>query len=324
MVEALVRKVLEGGAVERAEALALARGAVGHTAELMEAARRVRRAWRGDRVGLCAIINAKSGRCAEDCRFCAQASRYQTATASYPLVSEERILEGAERAGREGAGRFCIVTSGRRPTAGELDRIARVLASLRAAGRVRPCASLGILDRDALVRLKAAGLIRYHHNIETAESFYSSVCSTHSFTQRINTVRAAKSAGLEVCSGGILGLGETMAQRVEMALTLRDLEVDAVPLNLLRPIPGTPLEGMPRLSREEILASVALFRLILPRAEIRACAGREFQLGGDQGLLLDAGVDGILTGDYLTTSGTAPARDRAAVVARGLILEREV
>ena len=323
MVEAAVRKILDGGVLEAPEAVALARLGPERCADLMAAARRVRRAFRGDRVGLCAIINAKSGRCAEDCRFCAQSSRYHTGAASYPLVPEERILDGAERAARQGARRFCIVTSGRRPTAAEFERILGAVRGLARSGRVRVCASLGILEPGELALLKAAGLTRYHHNVETAESFYSSICSTHSFEQRIKTIRGAKAAGLEVCSGGILGLGETMEQRVEMAVTLRDLAVDSVPLNLIRPIPGTPMQGLPRLPREEVLASVALFRLVLPRAEIRACAGREYHLGPDQELLLDAGVDGILTGDYLTTPGTDPARDRAAVASRGLTLEAE-
>lgn len=286
--------------------------------ELMAAACRVRERFRGDAVSFCAIINAKSGRCGEDCRFCAQSVHHETGVSAYPLIPEERVLEGADRSADDGARFFCIVTSGKRVTKEDLRKIETMLRKMRAAGRIRPCASLGTLDLSELEALKEAGLLRYHHNIETARSFYAAVCTTHSFDRRLKTVRNAKAAGLEVCSGGILGMGETMAQRMEMALTLRDLKVDSIPLNFLHPIPGTPLSDVEPMDREDILKTVALFRLIHPAVEIRACAGREVHFGGEQGRLLDAGIDGLLTGDYLTTPGTAPQKDRAMVQAHGL------
>ncbi len=314
-LRSLLRKAEEGCSLTGEEANALVEVGL---SDLMAAAARVRERFRGDAVSLCAIINAKSGRCGEDCRFCAQSAHHQTGVSAYPLIPEEQVLSGADRAAGEGAHLFCIVTSGRKASAEDLKKIRAMLRKMRAAGRVRPCASLGTLDLSELAALKEAGLLRYHHNIETARSFYGSVCSTHSFDRRIETVRAAKAAGLEVCCGGILGMGETMEQRVEMAQTLRDLAVDSIPLNFLHPIPGTPLADVQPLAREEILKTAALFRLIHPRAEIRACAGRELQLGEDQDRLLDAGIDGLLTGDYLTTPGRAPEKDRAMVAAHGL------
>jgi biotin synthase len=300
------------------QARELARTGTEDLPELMAAAQKVRETFRGDRVSLCAIINAKSGRCGEDCRFCAQSIRYQTGAKSYPLIPDQEMLEGAENSARNGAGFFCIVTSGRRATKDELKRICRVLREMREAGRVRPCASLGTLGPEDFHKLKESGLIRYHHNIETARSFYASVCTTHAYEERVRTIMQAKEAGLEICCGGILGMGESMEHRIEMAMALRDLNADSIPLNFLNPIPGTPMAGTEALNRDELLKSVALFRMINPRAEIRACAGREICMGDEQGMLLEAGIDGILTGEYLTTRGTPPDSDRQMILNHGL------
>jgi biotin synthase len=319
MIEAILERAVRGESLSAQEALVLAEATPAALPEVMAAARKVRERFRGDAVSLCAIINAKSGRCAEDCRFCAQSVRYETGVPSYPLIPEDRILAGAESSADDGAAFFCIVTSGRRATPGELEEICRALRKMRDAGRVRPCASLGTLELQELIQLRESGLARYHHNIETARSFYESICTTHAFDVRERTVRNVKEAGLQVCCGGILGLGESMAQRIEMAVTLRDLQVDSIPLNFLHPIPGTPLaEDAPPLAREEILATVAIFRLINPTTEIRACAGRQEHLQEEQGQLLDAGIDGLLTGDYLTTAGVSPEKDRDLVSRHGL------
>ncbi len=322
MIEAILERAVRGESLSSQQARTLADACPAALPEIMAAARTVRDRFRGDAVSLCAIINAKSGRCAEDCRFCAQSSRYETGTPSYPLIPEDRILAGAERSADDGAAYFCIVTSGRRATPGELEQICQALQKMRDAGRVRPCASLGTLEPQELLRLRESGLTRYHHNIETARSFYEEVCTTHAFDVRVRTVGYAREAGLQVCSGGILGLGESMAQRIEMAETLRDLQVDSIPLNFLHAIPGTPLaDDVPPLAREEILATVALFRLINPTTEIRACAGRQEHLRDEQGRLLDAGMDGLLTGDYLTTPGVSPKEDRDLIARHGLKVE---
>ncbi len=319
MIEAILQQAVRGESLTSQQAETLADACPAALPEVMATARTVRDRFRGDAVSLCAIINAKSGRCAEDCRFCAQSSRYETGAPSYPLIPQDRILAGAERSADDGAAFFCIVTSGRRATPAELAKICEALGKMREAGRVRPCASLGTLERAELLELRDAGLTRYHHNIETARSFYEEVCTTHAFDVRVRTVRYAKEAGLQVCCGGILGLGESMAQRIEMAETLRDLQVDSIPLNFLHPVAGTPLaEDAPPLAREEILATVALFRLINPTTEIRACAGRQEHLQEEQGKLLDAGMDGLLTGDYLTTAGASPEHDRELVSKHGL------
>lgn len=317
-LERILKCAEQGGSVTFDEALCLAGGGPEDLPPLMTSARKIRETFRGDAVSLCAIINAKSGRCGEDCGFCAQSTRFKTDAASYPLIPEETILQGSEESAREGVSFFCIVTSGKRATAQELEKIGAILRRMRDAGQVRPCASLGTLELEELVALKEDGLIRYHHNIETARSYYESVCTTHGYDDRLQTVLRAKKAGLEVCCGGIIGMGETMAQRIEMACALRDLEVTSIPLNILNPIEGTPLFGTEQLSRDEILKTFALFRIINPTAEIRACAGREVNLQDEQGKLLDAGIDGLLTGDYLTTTGTSPEKDRGMITARGL------
>ncbi|MDX1763614.1 MAG: biotin synthase BioB [bacterium] len=318
--EAILNRALEGTPVTFDEALVLGASGAETLPQLMAGACKLRESFRGDAVSLCAIINAKSGRCSEDCGFCAQSTRFQTGTASYPLIPEETILKGSEQSAREGVSFFCIVTSGKRATAQELEKIGATLRRMRDAGQVRPCASLGTLDREELAALKAAGLIRYHHNIETARSYYASVCTTHGYDDRLQTVLRAKEAGLQICCGGIIGMGETLNQRIEMAVALRELEVTSIPINILNPIEGTPLFGTDALSREEILKTFALFRIINPSAEIRACAGREVNLRDEQGKLLDAGIDGLLTGDYLTTTGTSPEKDRDMIAARGLKL----
>jgi biotin synthase len=322
-IRPILEGVLKGDSLSYGQALILGDTRPEDLPELMAAACRVREKFRGDAVSLCAIINAKSGRCAEDCRFCAQSVRYETGVPSYPLIPDGQILEGAENSAQDGVSLFCIVTSGRRATPGELGRISAVLQRMRKAGRVRPCASLGTLNLEDLQNLKEAGLIRYHHNIETARSYYASVCTTHSYEERVKTVLDVKKAGLEICCGGILGMGESMEQRVEMAMALRDLQVDSIPLNFLNPIPGTPLAGQEPLGQDEILKTVALFRLINPFSEIRACAGREACLGEDQGMLLDAGIDGILTGDYLTTKGTSPQKDHEMIASHSLRVKYE-
>ncbi len=318
ILESILNRAVEGGAVSFDEALSLAAGGPEDLPRLMACAREIRQTFRGDAVSLCAIINAKSGRCGEDCGFCAQSTRFKTDAASYPLIPEEKILQGSEQSAREGVSFFCIVTSGKRATAQELEKIGATLRRMRDAGQVRPCASLGTLELEELAALKKAGLTRYHHNIETARSYYESVCTSHAYEDRLQTVLRAKEAGLQICCGGIIGMGETLAQRVEMAFALRELEVTSIPLNILNPIEGTPLFGTEPLSREEILKTFALFRIINPTAEIRACAGREVNLQDEQGKLLDAGIDGLLTGDYLTTTGTTPEKDRDMITARGL------
>ncbi|MEW5911759.1 MAG: biotin synthase BioB [Thermodesulfobacteriota bacterium] len=288
-------------------------------AALLEAGSLLRRANQGDEVEFCAIVNARSGRCSEDCAFCAQSAHHQTQAEVYPLLSAEEIVARGRAAAAAGAQRFGIVTSGRGCAQGQaLDEICRAVEGLRREGRVAPCASLGLLTPDQARRLADAGLVRYHHNLEAAPSFYPRICSTHALAERVQTVRIARAAGLEICCGGIVGLGESLAQRVELAAAIADLEPDSLPLNFLNPIPGTPLEHLPRLTPLQALAAVAVFRMFVPKAHLRTCGGRAQVLGRLSPLMYLAGGSATMVGDYLTTQGRQASEDLADVAALGL------
>lgn len=286
---------------------------------LMAQANRVRAAVFGRQVELCAIINARSGRCGEDCAFCAQSSHFETQAQVYPMLSPEKIIEAARAARDEGATRFSIVTSGRgvRAHQRELPLVARAIEGVAGLG-LSPCASLGILDKDLGQALKDAGLVSYHHNLETSESHYPNICTTHAYARRLETARLAQEMGFRLCSGGILGLGETRADRLEMALTLKALAPASVPLNFLNPIAGTPLANQGALPPLEILKTIAVFRLLMPNISIRTCGGREANLRGLQPLMFAAGADSTMTGNYLTTQGRTPAEDRQDIADMGL------
>ena len=254
-------------------------------------------------VRLCAIVNAKSGRCAEDCAFCAQSAHHRAAVESYPLMDPQEILHRAREAKAMGAGRFAIVTSGKALSEKELAKACQAIRLIKEEAGLIPCASLGMLSKEAALRLKQAGLNRFHHNLETAPSFFPSICTTHAYEEDLDTLRTAKEAGLQLCSGGIFGLGESTQQRLELAYTLREQGVDSVALNFLDPIPGTPLESAQPLSPLEILRFVALFRFILPDRDIRICGGREHGLRDLHPVVFWAGASGIMIGNYLTTQG---------------------
>jgi len=313
---ALAEAVLAGRAVTRAEALAVLQAPDDDLLAVLDAAFRVRRQTFGRRVNLHVIRNARSGGCSEDCAFCSQSSVSQADIDSHPLQSDEELAAGVRAAADIGAVKYCMVTSGRRPSA-------QVLATVCAAARritqelpIRLCVSLGALDAAQAAQLKAAGVTRYNHNLETAERFFPQICSTHTWAERVATVRCARAAGLEACCGGILGLGETLADRVDLALTLRELQVEAIPVNLFNPRPGTPLAGQPRLPARDGLKALAMFRLVNPRTELRAAGGREACLGALQPLALFA-VNSIFTQGYLTTPGQGSSRDLAMLADAG-------
>jgi biotin synthase len=286
--------------------------------DLFAAAGRVRSHFRGETVDICSIVNSKSGACTEDCSYCAQSVHHSTGAPVYPLISVDRMAEAAASAQKNGAKRFCIVTSGRGVDShDDLDAIAEGIKRVRTMG-LSPCATLGALTRDQLSFLKDAGLQRYHHNIETSKEFFPRICTTHTFEERLEVLRNARSLGLSACSGGILGLGESMQDRIKMANTLREIDVDSVPINFLMPIKGTPLENMTAITPLEALHSLALFRLILPRKEIRVCAGRGTTLGRLHPLIFAAGADGFMIGNYLTTSGLDPEEDLKMIRDLGL------
>ncbi len=315
-------RVLAGGAVTPEEAFYLL-GLDGPDAfHLFAYANAIRARFRGDRVELCSIISARSGNCGEDCAFCAQSAHYATGAPVHALLDEETILRKAKAMAAAGARRFDLVTSGYGFTEDDPDfqRILRLYERLRAETTLELCACLGTLTPGAARALAAVGVTRYNHNLETARSFFPRIVTTHTYEERVATVRAVKEAGMEVCCGGIIGMGETREQRVELAFALAELDVDSVPINILNPRPGTPLEGTPRLEPLEILKTFAMFRFVLPRKLIRYAGGREVNLGPLQPLGLLAGLNGMLVGGYLTTPGQDVEEDLKMISGLGLSL----
>jgi biotin synthase len=318
----LAERVIAGEELGEREATLLM-GATGTDRyALYLAASRVKEHFVGTRVSLCSIINAKSGRCPENCAFCAQSAHHSSDVPVYGLVDEESLVAGAREAEKNGSVCYGIVTSGTTINTGEeLERICRALARIRRETAIAPSCSLGLLDEETARTLKEAGAETYHHNLETARSFFPSICTTHDYEEDVATVRAAKKAGMEVCCGGIFGLGETPAQRVEMALTLRELDVDSVPLNFLNPIEGTRLAGSQLITPQECLMTIALYRLLLPAKTITVCGGREKNLRDLQSWMFFAGASGTMIGNYLTTTGRDTADDWQML--RDLELETE-
>lgn len=281
--------------------------------ELVAIADKARRRFTGSKIELCSIMNAKSGLCAEDCKFCAQSSRHRTGISTYTLKAKEEMLRMAKRAKDIGADRFDIVTSGDKLSAEELNIIADAISEITKKIGIKMCASLGNLDAKGFSLLKEAGLSRYHHNIETSRRFFPEIVSTHTYEERIKTIKAAKKAGLEVCSGGIIGMGETFEDRIEMALLLKELQVDSVPINVLVPINGTPLGGIQTLSAAEAIKTIAIFRIILKDKIIKVAAGRESVLKDFQAMAFMAGANGMLIGGYLTIKGREVKDDRKLI-----------
>ncbi|MBE3585136.1 MAG: biotin synthase BioB [Thermoanaerobacter sp.] len=320
MWQEIKSKVLEGEGLTREEAFALAGWPSEKLGELLDLSRQVRQRFGGREVELCSIINARSGLCSEDCRFCAQSSRYRTGASTYPLIGADEALEKARRMEAAGARRFALVTSGRGIGERDFERVLDIYRVLRAETRLELCASLGIIDGDKARRLREAGVTTYHHNLETSRSYFPHVCTTHTFEERVITIRTAQAAGLRVCSGGIIGMGEVLADRLEMVLELRELGVTSVPVNILNPIPGTPLAGQKSLPVEEIFKTLALFRLIMPRAVLRLCGGREPGLGEKQQKALEMAINGLMIGNYLTTRGNEVQEDLDMIAAAGLRL----
>ena len=276
--------------------------------ELFTFANRIRAKFRGKKIDLCSIVNAKSGSCPEDCSFCAQSAYSKTDTSTYPLLKKEEILNAAVSARDNMARRFCIVTSGKKVSDRELDEICNIISGIKSLGLL-PCATLGLLDDLSLKSLKDAGLNRYHHNLETSEAFFHEICTTHTYREKVRTISDAKASGLSICSGGIFGLGESWEDRIDMAFALKDIGVDSVPVNFLTPVTGTPFENKGLINPIEALKIIAIYRLILPLSEIRVCGGRQAALRDLNPMIFLAGADGLLIGNYLTTSGRDPVSD---------------
>lgn len=304
LIMTLGQKVLDGGEVSREEALQLGAVPDCDLPFLYAMADRIRQKFVGNSVDLCAIVNGRSGMCSEDCRYCAQSAHHHAAIKVYPLLSADEIVAAAKQAEADGAGRFAIVTSGRGMEHDkEFPQIVTALQRIKAETKLKVCCSLGTLSPENAEALVDAGVSRYHHNVETSRNYYPEICSTHTYDDRAATIAVAKAAGLEICSGGIIGLGESLTDRIDMAFELKEHGVDSVPLNILNPIPGTMLEHQPPLPPREILRTFALFRFILPDRGIRTAGGRELNLRDLQATALLSGINGMMIGGYLTTGG---------------------
>lgn len=274
-----------------------------------KAADRIRARFRKDVVDLCSIINGRSGLCGEDCKFCAQSCHHSTGCERYPLLDQATILHAAGENQQEGVNRFAVVTSGRGPSEEDFEKLLDIYARMHRTLSIQLCSSLGFLSEDQFRRLRAAGVTSYHCNIETSRHFFPKICTTHSFEDKLENIRRARAAGLSVCSGGIIGMGETWQDRIDMAFTLKELDIRSIPINSLVPVPGTPLEGLPRLTEEEILRTIILFRFINPEANIRLAGGRALmEQSGRNAFLM--GASATITGNMLTTSGSTIRQDR--------------
>lgn len=305
-------RILSGGHITEQEALSLADAQGSDLFLLCAYANKIRETFTGNTVDLCSVINAKSGGCSEDCAFCAQSSHHHTNVACHSLLTEDAIVEMAIERERAGAKHCDIATSGLGYTGEEKDfqTILHAFRKMKKQTDLQLCACLGTLTEKAAKALKDCGVERYNHNLETAPSFYGNIVTTHGYDERIQTIRFAKQAGMEVCSGMIIGLGETMAQRIEHAFLLKELEVDAVPVNVLSPVPGTRMEHQKPLEPLEALKSFAILRFILPDKNIRYAGGRENNLKSLQPFGLVSGLNGMLIGNYLTTDGQSVSNDK--------------
>lgn len=317
IVEELKSKILNGGEITRDEAISLIDAPLG---ELCEAADEIRERFCGDIFDMCTIINGKSGRCSENCKYCAQSAHYNTRCEEYPLLSAEKIVEGALYNYKRGVLRYSIVCSGKRLSESEVDSLCESIRAIKKACPISICVSAGLLDEESFQKLKQAGVDRVHNNLESSRRFFPEVCTTHTFDDKIAAINAAKAAGLEVCSGGIMGLGETFEDRIDMVLTARELGVRSIPVNLLNPIPNTPFEHNPTLTEEEAARAVAIFRFIIPNGQIRLAGGRG--LLGDMGkALFRSGANAAISGDMLTTRGISIDNDMKMCVELGYRIE---
>ncbi len=299
LIEQTKKKVLKGEQITKKEALALYDAPL---EELCGTADEIRKHFCGNGFDICTIINGKSGRCPENCKYCAQSAYYHTGAGEYPLLGKEEILSQAKYNADRGVLRYSIVTSGRALDDLEIDAMCEAIREIKSRIKIEVCVSFGLLTKEQFERVKEAGATRVHNNLETSRRYFPNVCTTHTFEDKLNAIRAAKAAGLAVCSGGIMGLGESGEDRIDMAFTLRELGVKSVPVNMLSPIAGTPYEKNPRLTVSDMRRIAAVYRFILPDASIRLAGGRG--LLDDKGeSCFRSGANAAISGDMLTTSG---------------------
>ena len=312
---------MSGEGISSSDALAVLRLPREEMWRLLDVTEAVRRRFKGDGIRLCSIVNAKSGLCSEDCSFCSQSRRSAAEIAKYPLIDEEKIVAAARDAKLRGAREFSIVASGMAMrNRKELVRVGNAVQRIRDEVGLETCVSLGTLSSDSVAYLLSRGLRSVHHNLETSRSFFPSMCTTHEYEEDVRAVREAKAAGAWVCCGGIFGIGETDEDRVELSMTLRELDVDSIPVNFLNPVPGTPLEGRRELTPFLCIKIIAMLRLCHPTREIIVCGGREVNLRDLQPLIFAAGATGTMAGNYLTTSGRPAEEDVQMIRDLGLDL----
>ena len=319
LIDTMVDTALKGESISHDQALQLESLTHEELDYLFLGTDRIRDHFKGQDVKICSIVNAKSGKCVEDCSFCAQSSSFQTDSPEYELMDVEQIVTAAKEAESFGANEFSIVVSGTAmDDRKELDRVIEAIKRIKAETQLETCCSLGLMPMEHLRELKEAGLDRCHHNLETAKSHFDKVVSTHTYEDEVSAVQNAKDAGLQVCVGGIFGMGESFAQRAELAFSIRDLETESFPINFLKPIEGTGLDHLKPLGHYEALRTMALLRLILPKIDLFVCGGREEVFTDQQERLFSAGANGILGGNYLTTKGEDPKRDIKMIEKIGL------
>jgi biotin synthase len=309
-IQSCLQQIHNGGALTYKQALALADGS--DLSELCRAADELRRFFHGSSFDLCSIINARSGRCSEDCRYCAQSARYSAAIDNYEQIETAVALDQARENDRHGVRRLSLVTAGRSVADDQLESLGQLYEELGRETGLKFCASMGLLTREKAERLVAFGVRRYHCNLESCRDYFPQVCTTHTWQEKVETIQIARAAGMDICSGGIIGMGESREQRLQLAFELRDLAVLSIPLNILTPIAGTPMASLEPIAFPEVLRTIAMFRLINPQAVIRLAGGRN-QFGSDQYQCFGAGANGAIVGNYLTTAGNGLEQDLQAI-----------
>ena len=312
-IENLYNQVLEGYPISKEEAYQLNKYDVDI---LRKYAKNIQEELCGNTFDLCAIVNGKSGACSEDCKYCAQSAHYATEIQTYPLLDAEAFIQDASNNQQEGVLRYSIVTSGKRLSKKEVKDIAEIYRQIGEKCELKLCASHGLLDEEDFIKLRQAGVVRYHNNLETSRRYFPSICTTHTYEDKVKTIKAAQKVGLEVCSGGLFGMGENMEDRIDMAFELRELGVNSIPINVLVPIPGTPMAHILPISEEEILKSIAIYRFIHPKAFIRLAGGR-MKLTDNGKLAFEGGANATITGNLLTTCGNTIQEDLRMLSALG-------
>ncbi len=308
MLKAIVERIKAGGEISKAEAVELLKN--GSSSALYDAAHEITEFFKADHFDFCAIINARSGKCSENCKWCAQSAHYSTGCEVYPFVGAEKCVEEAKKAEANKVGRIAIVTSGRGQTEGQIDEICEALKAMKKETKMSLCASLGLVTKAQLEKLKAAGLTRIHCNMESSPNHFKTLCTTHTTEEKLATIKAAREVGLEVCSGGIIGMGESDEELVEFGFLLKEIGPDSIPVNILHPIKGTPLGDCPRLSLKRILDSIAILRLINPKTYLRFAGGRRDLTDEEAAKCVYVGINSGIQGPLLTTPGSDYADDR--------------